>query len=622
MPETATPDNGEISEKGQGKQLLRGDLPDMGGILVFCILPDERVVSVNSTLVELLAVRHADLSLVDLLSQESVEAFRAVMHRARTTFEPLLFTTTLISAEEKSIEIKGAMTRTKGEGVLCVAQQTEPLAGPAVKEENQADIPDDTDLIRQKKLEDELRASEERYRTIFENTGTAMVLIDDDTTILIANAEMERLSGYSREDIEGRMSWTHFASGEDLERMAEFHRLRKIDPSSVPKNYEFTFLRYDGVKTPAFLTISHIPGTTQMIASVQDITERKNAEKALKKSEQESKALLNTIPDLILRMDNKGIILDFKAAPGVPLYLPPEEFLGKSLGAIMPARLRKELEKVIERAFVTQRKQNFFYKLKIDSVMRYFEARILASGEHECIALIRDITEQRKAQIALHEANEKLCLLSNITRHDILNQVQGLLWYSAELKEQIGNQPELGGLVDNIVRACVTIHHQITFTRDYENMGMTTPEWQRVDSIVQRASATILPANIRLVTGTGDLEIYADVMLERVFYNLMDNAVRYGGPGLSRIVISFQEDGERGVIVVTDDGTGVSPERKEDIFNRGFGSHTGYGLFLVREILGLTQMKIRETGTFNRGARFEIFVPPGKWRRIAGSDGK
>jgi PAS domain S-box-containing protein len=620
MPQTAPTDRGNIFVNGREEQFLRGDLLDRAGILVFCILPDERAVSINSTMSKLLAVRDAELRLVDILSQDSVEAFRAAMHRARATHESVLFTTNLKDAEEKSIAIAGAMTDTGREAVLCVAQQAGPPAGPAVKEGSQAVIPDDPDLIRQKKLEDELRDSEERYRTIFENTGTAMVLIDDDTTILLANTEMERLSGYSRDTIEGRMSWTRFVSGEDLERMVEYHRLRRIDPSLVPKNYEFTILRCDGEKVPAFLTISRIAGTRQTIASVQDITERKNAEKALKEREQESKALLNTIPDLILRMDDAGVIRDYNAAPGVPLYMPPEEFLGKPLGAVMPARLRKKTEQVIEQAFVTGRKQNFFYKLKIKSVMRHFEARILASAEHECIALIRDITEQRKAQIALQEANEKLCLLSSITRHDILNQVQGLLWFSGELQRQIENQPELRSLVEKIIRASETINHQITFTRDYENMGMTSPEWQRVDSVVQRASATILPENIRLDPGTGDLEIYADIMLERVFYNLIDNAVRYAGPGLSCIGVSFHPEGDTGVIVVTDDGRGIPPDKKEMVFKRGIGRHTGYGLFLVREILSLTQIKIRETGTFTKGARFEISVPPGKWRQKTGID--
>ncbi|KQC03686.1 MAG: hypothetical protein APR53_04820 [Methanoculleus sp. SDB] len=613
MPENSPTDRGRISVSGEKVQFPGGDLFETSGLLFFCIV-DDRVVSANSTMVNLLAHNHADRKLAGLIPQNCVASFRAALHRARTMHEPVLFTTSLIGAQGESIPITGAMAGTE-EGILCMAQRAP--GGQAAREGSGTEIPDDPDLIRQKQLENELRASEERYRTIFENTGTAMLIIDDDTTILLANTEMERLSGYSRETIEGQMSWTDFVSEEDLKRMADYHRLRRIDPALVPKNYEFTFIRYDGEKVPAFLTISRIPGTVQTIASVQDITDRKNAEKALKKREKESKALLNTIPDLILRMNDAGVILDYNAAPGVPLYMPPEKFLGKPLGDVMPARVRKQIEKVIKQAFVTKRKQNYFYKLRIDSVMRHFEARILASGEHECIALIRDITEQRKAQIALLEANEKLCLLSGITRHDILNQVQGLLWYSSELRRLIGDQPELRALSDKIGRACETINNQITFTRDYETMGMTSPEWQRVDSVVQKASATILPENIRLVTGTGDLEIYADIMLERVFYNLIDNAVRYGGPDLSRIVVSFLDDRKTGVIVITDDGVGIPPDKKEEVFERGIGRHTGYGLFLVREILGLTQMKIRETGTFSKGARFEISIPAGKWRWTA-----
>ena len=105
-------------------------------------------------------------------------------------------------------------------------------------------------------------------------------------------------------------------------------------------------------------------------------------------------------------------------------------------------------------------------------------------------------------------------------------------------------------------------------------------------------------------------------MLEKVFYNLLDNAVRHGG-GVTTVTVTFREEEGAGIIVVEDDGSGVPEGEKERIFERGVGKNTGFGLFLTREVLGLTGITIHETGREGNGARFELMVPPGVWRKGA-----
>ncbi len=139
-----------------------------------------------------------------------------------------------------------------------------------------------------KRAEEELHESEEKYRTIFENTGTATVIIEEDTTISLANAEFEKLSGYSKEEIEGKKTWADFVIKDDIERMKEYHRLRRINPDSAPKNYEFRFIDRAGNIKGIFLTAAMIPGTKKSVASLLDITDRK-------KTEEQIKHLLNTI---------------------------------------------------------------------------------------------------------------------------------------------------------------------------------------------------------------------------------------------------------------------------------------------------------------------------------------
>jgi len=136
------------------------------------------------------------------------------------------------------------------------------------------------DISERKRAEKALHESEEKYRTIFETTGTATAIIEEDTTISLANEEFVKLSGYSKEELEGKKSWTELVVQEDLQRMKEYHGLRRAEGKAAPREYEFRFADRQGNVRDVFLTIDVIPGTKKSIASLLDITARKRAEKA------------------------------------------------------------------------------------------------------------------------------------------------------------------------------------------------------------------------------------------------------------------------------------------------------------------------------------------------------
>ena len=119
---------------------------------------------------------------------------------------------------------------------------------------------------------------------------------------------------------------------------------------------------------------------------------------------------------------------------------------------------------------------------------------------------------------------------------------------------------------------------------------------------------------IRVDVDRTNLEIFADRLFEKVFYNLIDNALRYGGDKLKTIRISSQESDGHLTLVCEDDGVGISDEDKKRLFTRGFGKNTGLGLFLSREILSITGITITENGIPGKGARFEITVTKGAYR--------
>ena len=157
------------------------------------------------------------------------------------------------------------------------------------------------------------------------------------------------------------------------------------------------------------------------------------------------------------------------------------------------------------------------------------------------------------------------------------------------------------------------MRRHITFARDYQEMGNALPAWYHVETLVKNSGIGPIFRDITIETDTGSLEILADPMIVKAMYNLLENAVRHG-EHTTRIRVTCRKDEDSVTLVVEDNGTGVPNEIKEKIFKKGFGSNTGLGLFLVREILGITGMQIIETGTYGTGARFEIRVPAGNFR--------
>jgi len=144
-----------------------------------------------------------------------------------------------------------------------------------------------SDITERVHAENALKESENLYRTIFETTGTAIAIDDADTTILLANIEYATLTGYSKEELEGKKSWTEFVEKGDMDSILRYHRLRRTDHDVAPRNYEFRLIDRQGNVKYIHATVSLIPGTTRSLGSLLDITERKKAEEELKKSHEQ-----------------------------------------------------------------------------------------------------------------------------------------------------------------------------------------------------------------------------------------------------------------------------------------------------------------------------------------------
>nr|WP_321349584.1 PAS domain S-box protein [uncultured Methanoregula sp.] len=233
-------------------------------------------------------------------------------------------------------------------------------------------------------------------------------------------------------------------------------------------------------------------------------------------------------------------------------------------------------------------------------------------------ALKAEIQERERFEAAIKLTNRKLNTLSSITRHDILNQISAIVMYLS-LAEETSTEPVVIDHLKKIEQLTELIQAQIRFTRDYQSIGANAPIWQLVAATVRSAIQNLNMGTIRVENLLGSLEIYADYLLEKVFFNLVDNSLRHGG-NVSVCRFLYRKDPGGVTILYEDDGIGVPAGAKDKIFKREYYRNTGYGMFLAHEILSITNLSIKETGDPGHGVRFEIFVPEGTYRFTDGSE--
>jgi PAS domain S-box-containing protein len=349
---------------------------------------------------------------------------------------------------------------------------------------------------------------------------------------------------------------------------------------------------------------------------VQDITERKRVEEALRQSEEKFRVISESSPDRILVQDSD---LRYVWVLNPQLGLTPPDIIGKTDHDILSKEDADKITSVKREVMKSGKQMRFSTSLpSLDGSKEYFEGVYIPrhdpKGRNDgIIGYFRNVTETLRAQEALREANRKLNLLSSITRHDIKNQLMALSGNLTLLeKKQFEHSPDRHLL--KAEAAAERISAVIQFTKEYEDIGVYAPIWQDVQALVRTASGGVPLEKMRLVNNVpAGIEVFADPLIAKVFHNLMDNAMRHGG-NITTIRFSVEEhDGAR-AIVCEDDGIGISADMKEKLFTRGFGKHHGFGLFLSREILSITGMTITEEGEPGRGARFVMTVPAGGLR--------
>ncbi|MFA6333313.1 MAG: ATP-binding protein [Methanoregula sp.] len=352
--------------------------------------------------------------------------------------------------------------------------------------------------------------------------------------------------------------------------------------------------------------------------SEEALVHRKEAEERLRTSEMQYHSFVESVEDSIYTVDRDLRYLLINTRHLIRKGLLPETYAGKSYGDFHTAEETAVFRAEVTRVLMTKAGVQDEYEKEGKHFLRKLHPVFdSASNTITAVTVIStEITKRKTAERNLEAINRKLNLMNEITRHDILNQLTVLNSYLSLAEEQSADAIVKKYLLRS-EHVSDTIYSQILFTRDYQNIGISSPQWQNLCATIQRARHPLKIPSVAFEGAFSSLEIFADPLLEKVFFNLMDNSLRYAGP---HALIRFSCIEEERVlrIICEDDGPGIPSDQKEKIFARGFGRNSGMGLFLIREILSITGIAIYENGEPGSGSRFEMIVPSRHYRQRAG----
>jgi PAS domain S-box-containing protein len=497
----------------------------------------------------------------------------------------------------------------------------------------QCNIRDNTE----RKLAEEAKiASEIRYRRLFETAQDGILMVDAGTgQIVEVNPFLIDMLGFSREQFLGKKLW-EIGLFKDIvankDNFEELQRRKYIRYEDMPLETA------DGQKIAVeFISNVYTVNHKKVIqCNIRDITARKRAETGLADSEARLYSIVQGSPMLQFVIDKNHLVVSWNKAL--------EEFSGIKESEILGTKNQWKAFYHTERPVLA----DLLVDEKVELLPEWYQDKYLrfpiAEGAYEAttflpkmgvsgkwlhftaapiwnvqgviigaVETLEDITERKLAGDALQQANKKLAILNSITRHDILNQIMVLKGYLGISKENV-TDPVLREYIQKEEQASTAIQLQIEFARNYQEIGTQAPKWQLLSEIIQSAIQQLKPPNIEIRVNTGSVGIFADPLIEKVFYNLMENSLRHGGH-VTRIEYLVLEKPDDLSLIICDDGEGITAEDKKNLFQKGFGKHTGLGLFLSKEILSITGIAITENGESGKGVRFEITVPKGTWRK-------
>ncbi|MFO7958050.1 MAG: PAS domain S-box protein [Candidatus Brocadiia bacterium] len=296
----------------------------------------------------------------------------------------------------------------------------------------------------------EERAAQERYRAIFENSGTAMVISEEDATISLVNQRLVEMTGYSRDELEGQMPWTDLVHEDDVDQAVTYHRARRQDPDSAPRTWPLRYRRKDGQVRNALVTVALLPGARRTVASLVDVTERQQAADQLEASEETFRSISEYSPFPIAISGEGGRVE----------YVNPRftEVFGYTIEDIPTAEawFSKAYPDPAERTELFREWQDDVHRMSPDGFMSR-TLRIRCKDDSERVAVchalrlpdgriyttFEDVTEQKEKEEELRRSRRRLELITRASREVFWIATPGLeeILYVSPAYEDLFGRP-------------------------------------------------------------------------------------------------------------------------------------------------------------------------------------
>ena len=497
------------------------------------------------------------------------------------------------------------------------------------------------DVTAWKQAQEEIREMSEFQQSVISNANVLLMVLDNKGTIRVWNTAAEEISGYSAgEVINNKGIWKLLYPDKEYRKTITKMLLHIIEERKYLENFETRIRTKSGEHKTILWNTRRLDKTagqsSAFVAIGVDITKSILAEQALRDSENKLNAIVKGSPIPQFVIDRNHMVIHWNTALELYSGIKAEDVIGTNhqwkafypserpcMADLLVEGEREKIPQWYEGKYAKStlnadayEATDFFPHMGPSGIWLYFTAAPIRNFSEQIIGAVEtleDITERKHTEDALKQINKKLNLMSSVTRHDILNQLTALAGYLDLLKQRLSEHTDLEYIVHG-ESALKNIEQQILFTRDYQEIGSQRPEWQKISTIIRQAVDQLDHGSVTVEISVEDYDVFADRLLVKVFYNLIDNSLRYGG---KNTIIRFYNRNPADELVLTceDDGVGIPEKEKERIFKRGVGRHSGFGLFLAQEILSITGLTIRETGKPGNGARFEILIPRGKFRQ-------
>lgn len=265
------------------------------------------------------------------------------------------------------------------------------------------------EIAWRKQMEKALQESEEKYRTVFETTGSATAIIEEDTTISLVNEGFCKISGYSKEEINDKKKFREFFVDDDLIRVEKYHRLRRVAPNQVPNSYESRFIDRQGNIRNILINVALIPGTKKSVASITDITDFKQMEKE------------------IVRLDRLKLIGEMAAGIAHEIRNP----MTTVRGFLQYYKSKKEFE---------QNREHF--DLMIEELDR----------ANSIITEYLSVAKSKSADLKLHNFNQIVETLLPLIQADAINSNKYIQLELSEIADLLLDEKDIRQLIINLVR--------------------------------------------------------------------------------------------------------------------------------------------------------------------------